>query len=50
MLLGSKDSKIQQQNDAKFFRIFGNNVAPSNGQMSSMMLSPSEPQEEYNKV
>jgi hypothetical protein len=50
LLLGSKDSKCHQQNDAKFFHIFGNNVAPSNGQISSMMLSPNEPLEEYNKV
>jgi hypothetical protein len=50
LLLGSKDAKNRQQNDAKFFRIFGNNVAPSNGQISSIMLSPSEPLEEYNKV
>jgi hypothetical protein len=44
LLLGSKDS------ESASFSISGNNVAPSNGQLSSIMLSPCEPIDEYNKV
>ena len=50
LLLGSKDSKTNHQSDAEYFRIFGNNLVPSNGQISSIMLSPNEPLEEYKKV
>jgi hypothetical protein len=48
LLLGSKT--ILQQDDSEIFHISGNNVAPTNGQLSSILLSPAEPLEEYNKV
>lgn len=50
LLLGSKDCKTKTQIDTDFFGISGNNVAPSNGQISSIMLSPCEPQEAYKQV
>lgn len=50
LLLGSKDSKTKMQIDSNFFGISGNNVAPPNGQISSIMLSPCEPQEAYKQV
>ena len=51
LLLGSRDFSTPSPDiESKRFRIFGNNIVPPNGLVSSILLSPSEPLETYNKV
>ena len=51
LLLGSRDFSTPSPDiESKRFRISGNNVVPPNGLVSSILLSPSEPLETYNKV